>query len=173
MFVSHEEHTGNLAGKLDLAGVDVAVEVHHPLSYPRLILHDAGQRRPVLVTLGYFRMRLRHDEREQLVEQAAVCTYVALGGIIDVGIDASLNEIFINHHWTLNVEGRPILRRCTRCIVSRAGSLTSNQRTYLELYRLSVRLLKQLRQVNREESRNMAAVKETDVSEVDGLLEQH
>lgn len=45
--------------------------------------------------------------------------------------------------------------------------------TYLELYWFGVGFLQELRQVDGQESRDMSAIEQADVPEVDGFLKQH
>ena len=45
--------------------------------------------------------------------------------------------------------------------------------TYFELYRFGIRFLQELRQMDGQESRDMPAIEQADVPEVDGLFEQH
>lgn len=93
MLMRHLQHAADLPCESDLARIDVVVELSDAGAHASLEVHHSIQLRPVLVRLRHFRMILYYIMNTTLDQYNVEQTYMALGGIINIGINTSLKDV--------------------------------------------------------------------------------
>ena len=93
VFESHEKYTSHLTCRGATTGLQFYVKIRQACTDTPLEIEDRRKRRPVLLLLRDFRMRLLSSIRQGIETRMATASYMTLRGVIHIRVYATVKNI--------------------------------------------------------------------------------